>query len=75
MVIIQEKETKYLEEHDRVIVTQERIWRCDCGEEVYLDRFTNTCYGCGSDYSMSGELLAPREQWGAETGEHWTDCV
>lgn len=47
---------------------------CGCGLEVELDRFTNTCE-CGRDYNMSGELLAPREQWGEETGEHWTDCV
>jgi hypothetical protein len=51
-----------------------RIGRCDCGEEITLDRFTNTCYECGADYNMSGQRLAPREQWGEETGEHWTDC-
>ena len=45
------------------------IGRCDCGEEVDLYGFTNTCYGCGSDYNSAGQLLAPREQWGEETGE------
>ena len=49
------------------------IGKCECGEEVYLSHFTNTC-DCGRDYNMSGSLLAPREQWGEETGEHWTDC-
>jgi hypothetical protein len=51
-----------------------RVGLCDCGEEVYLDRFTNTCYGCGTDYNSAGQELAPREQWGCETGEHWSEC-
>jgi len=50
------------------------ILRCGCGDEVWLTSFTNTCDNCGSDYNMGGQLLAPREQWGEETGEHWTDC-
>ena len=44
------------------------VGQCSCGLEVYLDGFTNTCE-CGADYNMSGQLLAPREQWGEETGE------
>lgn len=48
--------------------------QCDCGEVVHLERFTNTCQGCGADYNMSGQILAPREQWGEETGEHWSEC-
>lgn len=51
-----------------------KIGRCDCGAEFTLRNFTNTCYDCGADYNMSGQRLAPREQWGEETGEHWTDC-
>lgn len=39
-----------------------------CGRRVHLLEFTNTCV-CGRDYGMSGELLAPRSQWGWETGE------
>jgi hypothetical protein len=45
----------------------------DCGAHVELHDFTNTC-SCGADYNMSGQRLAPRSQWGAETGEHWMDC-
>lgn len=48
--------------------------RCHCGEDVELSRFTNTCHRCGADYNGSGQELAPRSQWGEETGEHWTDC-
>ena len=35
----------------------------------------STCTKCGADYNSSGQLLAPRYQWGEETGEHWTDCI
>lgn len=42
--------------------------RCCCGRVVVLDSFTNEC-DCGRDYNMSGQLLAPRAQWGEETGE------
>lgn len=47
--------------------------KCECGRIVQLDAFTNPC-DCGRDYNMSGQKLAPREQWGEETGEHWSDC-
>lgn len=55
--------------HKKVI----RIVVCECGEMVHCTKFTNTCV-CGKDYNFAGDLLAPREQWGEETGEHWTDC-
>lgn len=47
---------------------------CWCGNQVVLQEFTNTCSRCGNDYNSSGQQLAAREQWGEETGEHWTDC-
>lgn len=40
----------------------------DCGLEVELIGFTNTC-ACGADYNKWGSYLAPREQWGWDTGE------
>lgn len=48
---------------------------CDCGTGVVLSDFTNTCDQCGRDYNSSGQLLAPREQWGEETGEHPADIA
>ena len=45
-----------------------------CRLPVYLDGFTNTC-DCGADYNMSGQLLAPRSQWGEETGESLADIL
>lgn len=43
--------------------------RCDCGHIIELEAFTNTCAKCGADYSFDGGRLAPRSQWGEETGE------
>lgn len=54
---------------------QSRIGQCECGAEVYLDHFTNTCDGCGRDYNMSGHELADRAQWGEETGESLADIL
>jgi hypothetical protein len=45
-----------------------------CGADVHLHGFTNTCE-CGADYNMSGQELAPREQWGEETGETVADIL
>ena len=50
--------------------------RCHCGAEVVLNMvMTNTCRNCGRDYNSSGQLLAPREQWGEETGETASDIL
>ena len=46
-----------------------------CGEWMRLGSFTNTCVYCCADYNSSGQLLAARNHWGEETGEHWTDCI
>jgi hypothetical protein len=35
---------------------------------------TNTCE-CGRDYNWGGQLLAPRSQWGEETGETAADIL
>ena len=55
---------------------QQRVYRqglCDCGRSIYLDKFTNAC-PCGVDYDSAGVALAPRSQWGEDTGEHWSEC-
>lgn len=46
-----------------------------CGDELLCTGFTNTCPHCGDDYNMSGDLLAPRDQWGEETGESVADIL
>jgi len=55
--------------------TESAIGKCDCGEEVVLSGFTNTCDKCGADYNGSGQQLAPREQWGEETSEDLSDIL
>ena len=47
---------------------------CECGRSVDLFHFTNTCE-CGRDYNSSGQELAPRSQWGEETGESYSDIM
>ena len=48
--------------------------RC-CGAWFQVSgRFTTTCDRCEADYNGSGVRLAPRAQWGEETGEHWSEC-
>lgn len=65
------------------IINNEEVWtegatpigKCDdCGREVMLYSFTNTCE-CGAEYNTSGQKLAPRSQWGAETGETHMDII
>ena len=46
-----------------------------CDVWLSLGSFTNTCSKCRADYNSSGQLLAPRNFWGEETGEHWTECM
>lgn len=45
-----------------------------CGEILLCMTNTNTC-DCGADYNMSGQILAPRSQWGEETGESVSDIL
>jgi len=52
-----------------------KIGKCECGETVELENFTNTCSQCYADYDSSGNRLAPRSQWGEESGEHLSDIL
>ena len=53
-------------------IVHAKIGQCGCGREVVLDGFTCPC-DCGLEYNSSGQKLAPREQWGWDTGEDWRD--
>jgi len=70
MQIIREEEVM----SPRMKTVMRKVGKCDCGREVLLYGFTNTC-DCGRDYNMSGQLLAPRSQWGEETGESVSDIL
>lgn len=49
-----------------------RVRLCGCGRLVYLSSgWANAC-ACGTEYNGAGQQLAPRCQWGEETGEY--DC-
>lgn len=49
------------------------VCKCECGAEVELhDSWSNDCHKCGREYNMSGQELAPRNQWGEETGEKFS---
>lgn len=43
-----------------------RVVVCECGEIVYLDGFTNECYGCGALYNGFGQRLADPREWDEE---------
>ncbi len=67
--------TLYLQERDEDGKSVlHRVVVC-CGEDIVCRDFTQTCPTCKADYNFSGQKLAPREQWGEETGEHWADCI
>ena len=59
---------------DGTILNVRRVIVKCCGEEMICEDFTNTCDICGRDYNSAGQELAPRSQWGEETGETWQDC-
>jgi hypothetical protein len=72
------RETEYQErgsgEH-RWYVKIPGLARCHCGRTVELsDCMTNPC-DCGRDLDGSGNVLAPRECWGEETGETAADIM
>lgn len=48
------------------------IGRCSCGAEITLQGFVCSCE-CGLEYNSCGQQLAPRSQWGEETGESVAD--
>jgi hypothetical protein len=47
---------------------RDRFLKCRCGNELLLDSFTNEC-SCGIEYNTSGQQLAPRNQWDADTDD------
>lgn len=46
------------------------IMQCECGEKIEIyDHHDVHCEKCYREYNSAGSLLAPRSQWGEETGE------
>ena len=48
-----------------------RTIRCDCGTHLTLYSWWATECDCGTEYNGAGQTLAPRSQWGEETGERF----
>jgi|GEM_PF-1923253 len=48
---------------------------CACGSHVSFGWGDSTCVSCGAEYNSAGQRLAPRHQWGEETGEHPCEVV
>lgn len=46
-----------------------------CGVELECIGMTSTCTVCSTDYNSAGQQLAPRAQWGEETGESIGDIL
>lgn len=66
---------RWFREFNQYVEIERKKIRCDCGEELILENFTNTCPRCDADYNSGGQLLAPRSQWGEETGETLADIL
>ena len=70
-VVVLQPETSYTVRIPGYVVV-----RCECGAEVpCTDSFANPCNRCQREYMSGGQLLAPREQWGEETGESIADIL
>jgi hypothetical protein len=51
-----------------------RVLSCQCGADFELiDWFEEQCPKCGRSYNGAGQELAPKSQWGEETGETLAD--
>lgn len=46
---------------------------CDCGKKLQIWDWRDLHCPCGRSYNSAGSLLAPRSQWGEETGETASD--
>ncbi len=71
-----ERKSQIMENHPAFFASSAEVYpviKCHCGRKVDCYQFTNVCE-CGADYNFNGDLLAGREQWGVETGEHWSEC-
>lgn len=66
---------------DGIVERQHSWWEpsvieCEqCSAEVVLDHTMINICDCGAEYNMSGQLLAPHDQWGEETGETYSDIA
>lgn len=68
--IVRYAETIYHPGTGAVMERRPMLMACTCGAKLELwDSWANDCDRCGREYNGSGQELAPRRQWGEETGE------
>jgi hypothetical protein len=61
---------KEVRDPDTFQLIEPREIECHCGATVALSSgWANQCGKCQTEYNGSGQTLAPRSQWGEETGE------
>lgn len=58
---------RFVDSHEERRTTPAVI-RCQCGKPLTLCDSETVC-NCGREFNLCGQLLAPRSQWGEETGE------
>jgi hypothetical protein len=58
---------------EKWLIGNVKVIACNnCTGEVYLQSgWANKCSKCGTEYNGFGQELAPRSQWGYETGERF----
>lgn len=57
---------------DTYQLIEARVIECRCGAHLSLESsWANECERCHTEYNGSGQELAPRSQWGEETGEQF----
>ena len=72
MADIIRREPRLWDRNGAVIATYPVV-RCHCGRAVDCDSGWSNACDCGTEYNGSGQQLAPRSQWGEETGESFCD--
>lgn len=71
-----ERLIKYTERDDAGNVISPAVIKCDCGNKLEVWRSRDVlCDHCHREYNCFGQLLAPRSQWGEETGESLSDIL
>lgn len=58
--------------------SRDGLFNCGCGSRIIVCWNPGAdfeCPKCNAEYNSSGQRLAPREQWGEETGEHPADVA
>lgn len=74
MTIVRHSEIN--ETPDGRLYREPMIIKCSCGSRLELwSSWANPCDRCHREWNSDGSELAPRSQWGEETGETQADFI